>query len=788
MIGVGAALALLAATQGQALDVTAGVDRARVTVGQEVTLTIQVRAQGVDAPRFDLPPLSGFSVVGTRDAAEVALEGASGATRMALRALTLRAERPGRLTIGSVRVHVGDAVATTAPFTITVDSAASFPTAVLSAVAKTLLAAAPPPTRGDQVALSIVAPAAPAMVGHQLDVILTAWFPHRLRERLRRPPLLTLLTPENVWSYPPATPGGVVVSRQVHGLPMDLYAVHQILFPLSPGTIVIPPASVEYAVPVNFSFFSSEERYSLSTDSVSVAVQPLPDAGRPAGDQGVVAESLQIGVTVNPPEGRVGEPLEVAATLEGTGNVSLWPPPALRWPSGFRSYPEETTVRLESPGGHVAGTKSFRYLVVPDSAGVFLLPEVRYPYYDPSIRRYQVASIAARSFVAAQGSEPRAARASPALLEAGHRDWSDEWTSRLWPFGWLVVLIAPPLWFLLRLRRRAPAPTPAAPVEDDHGELATLERAFGILVQAHVADAYSRDGASLARALRAAGVERTLAEHVGRLRERLRGMRYGPRNSGDPHELTAELRQVLKALAHDSRGRRRSLSLGMGLLLLLSATAASRVPAQGTSAEALYQAGALSAAADSFSSRAAGDTLDPAHWYDLGATLYRSGEDGKAVAAWVMAERLAPRNGAIRRARDLLPPPDAASASLLDVGYLTPGEWWIIAAVLWLACWGVLLVSGGTRRILGASCGTLAITAALFGALEQRRDDRPLVVITSPRTPVRAAPYGPSSASLVLEPGAAAQVVDTFAGGRWLRIRRADGVNGWVLAIQVVRL
>lgn len=784
----GVCCALLALLQGQALDVTAAVDRARVPVGEEVTLTIQVRAQGVDAPRFDLPPLSGFSVVGTRDAAEVALEGASGVTRTAMRALTLRAERPGRLTIGSVRVHVGDAVATTAPFTIVVDSAASFPANALSAVARALLAAAPPPSRGDQVALSIVAPAAPAIVGHQLDVVLAAWFPRSLRERLRRTPLLTLLTPENVWSYPPAAPGSVVLSRQVRGQPMDLYAVHQILFPLSAGTITIPPGSVEYAVPVNFSFFSSEERYSLSTDSAVVAVQPLPEDGRPMDDQGVVAESLQLTVSVDPPEGRVGEPLEVATTLSGGGNVALWPPPVVRWPSGFRSYPEETTVRIESPGGHVGGTKIFRYLVMPDSAGVFLLPEVRYPYYDPSVKRYHVATLAARSFVASQSGEPRAARATPELLAPGDSDWSDALKAGLWPVGWIAILVLPPLFLYLRLRRRAPPPPAAEPEVHEPGELAKLERAFGILVQAHVTDAYSRDGASLARALRAAGVERTLAEHVGRLRERVRGIRYGPRTSGDPRELAAELRKVLKSLAHDTRGRRRRLSVGLGVLLLVMLAGARSGSAQGTSAEALYQAGALSAAADSFSDRAAHDTLDPAHWYDLGATLYRSGDDGKAVAAWVMAERLAPRNGAIRRARALLPAPDAASASLLDVGYLTPGEWWIVAAGLWIVCWGVLIVSRGAQRIAGASFGTLALTAAVLGGFEQRHDDRPLAVIASPRTPVRAAPYGPSSASLVLEPGAAAEVVDTFAGGRWLRIHRGDGVNGWVLASQVVRL
>ena len=783
----GLCLALLGALQGQGLDVTAAVDRARVEVGEEVTLTIQVRAQGAEAPQFDLPLLSGFAVVGTRDAAEVALEGTSGASRTALRALTLRAERPGRLTIGAVRVHVDGTVATTPPFTITVDSAASRPAAALSAVARTLLAAAPPPSRGDQVGLSIVTSPGPAEVGHQLDVILAAWFPRSLRERLRRPPLLTLLTPENVWSYPSSAPTDVVLSRDVHGQPMDLYAVHQVLFPLSAGNIVVPPGSVEYAVPVNFSFFSSEERYSLSTDSAIVPVLPLPAAGRVAGDQGVVAESLRLAVNVDPPEGRVGEPLEVSTTLAGGGNVSLWPPPALHWPSGFRSYPEETTVRIESPGGHIGGKKTFRFLVVPDSAGVFLLPDVSYPYYDPALRRYQVASIGPRSFVAAQGAEPRAARATPELLEPGRRDWSDALSRSLWPLGWLAILLVPPLGLWLRLRRREPRPAPAASRPTDVGELAVLERAFGTLVQAHVADAASRDGASLARALRAAGVERTLADHVGRLRERMRGIRYGPRNSGDPHELAAELRQVLHALADDTRGRRRRVSVGLGIVIL-ALVAARGGEAQGTSAEALYQAGALSAAADSFSRRAANDTLDAAHWYDLGATLYRSGEDGKAVAAWVMAERLAPRDGAIRRARDLLPAPDAASTSLLDVGYLTPGEWWIVAGALWIVCWGLLIASRGGRRIVAGSFGALAVTAALLGAFAQRRNDRPLVVITSPRAPVRAAPYGPSSASLVLEPGAAALVVDTFAGGQWLRIRRGDGVNGWVLASQVVRL
>src|SRR5690349_11731019 len=59
--------------------------------------------------------------------------------------------------------------------------------------------------------------------------------------------------------------------------------------------------------------------------------------------------------------------------------------------------------------------------------------------------------------------------------------------------------------------------------------------------------------------------------------------------------------------------------------------------AQTPSAEALFEAGALRAAADSFAARVARNPDDPAHWYNLGATLYRAGADGKATAAWTHA-------------------------------------------------------------------------------------------------------------------------------------------------------
>jgi len=786
---------VLAQGRGGALEVTASVDRTRLSIGEQLTLTIEVRAETSDIPRFELPALAGFAVLGTREATQVTLQGGAiqGVARSAARSLTLRAERAGTLTIGPVRVAVGREVAVTNPIRIVVDSGA-FPAAVLSPVGRALLTGARSPPRTDVVTASVIVPTDSVRVGTQVDVLLAAWFPRSVRERLRRPPMLTLQIPQNVWGYPPSMPPGVILSRQVHGQWMDLFAVHQVLFPLIPGLLVIPPGSVEYAVPVNFSFFSTEERYNLTTDSTALRVWPLPAAGRPAGDQGVVAQDLRVDVAITPAEAKVGEPLEAAITLQGTGNVPLWPAPEFGWPAGFRSYPEETTVQLASSSGHVGGTKTFRSLVVPDSDGTFLLPPVRYPYFDPSTRAYHVLNVPARSVVVGPGAEPRAARALPPLLESAGAAWADQIAGAMTPWGWLVVIGFPPLAAWWRTRRRAETPAAPAPAPvTEKSRLGILERAFSIVVTAHVPDAAGRDAESLTRALRAAGVDRGVAEHVGRLRERLRAARYGPRGggAGDAPGLAAELEQVLRSLEFDpgsARRRRVSLGRGGGLVLVLALVARGIVAAQGggTSAEALYQAGALRAAADSFAARAAGDTLNAAHWFNLGATLYRSGSDGKALAAWIRAERLQPRNGEIRRTRDLLPAPDAASEHLFVVGPLTPGECWLLAALCWLVGWFLWIAF--RQRVIVAVLAGVAVLALVLGAQERGRRSRPVAVVVDAGTAVHAAPYGGASASAVLQPGAAVLIVDSFAGGRWLRVRRTDGINGWILGGQVVRL
>src|SRR3989442_788728 len=209
---------------------------------------------------------------------------------------------------------------------------------------------------------------------------------------------------------------------------------------------------------MSFSVFKREERYSLRSDTVPVTVLPLPAAHRPADDQRVAARGLALDVGLEPPNGRVGEPFAMTATVSGSGNVALWPEPAIHWPRGFRPYPGETGMRITPRDGRIAGTKVFHYLVMPDSAGSFLLPEVRYPYYDLAAGGYPTAAVARRAPAAARGLEPRAARALPPLARGRAPGGGDGLARVFVPGGGLVLFVGPPLLVWLGRRRAAAAP------------------------------------------------------------------------------------------------------------------------------------------------------------------------------------------------------------------------------------------------------------------------------------------------------------------------------------------
>src|SRR6185437_2079856 len=235
-------------------------------------------------------------------------------------------------------------------------------------------------------------------------------------------------------------------------------------------------------------------------------------------------------------------------------------------PEDVRAYLERVDEQVGSTEGRVGGTKTFRYLVVPDSAGALTLPAVRYSYFDLATDRYQELALAAASVpVTARGETAAAAALPPALMEEDGPalSWS---LAHGVPDGlWLALLALPPL--LLALRGRLPSrPSrprrPAAAGSD----LRSAEAALDDLLRTLAPDPGRRFGPALGAAVRASGADAELAARVTAVRERLLARRYGPAPAaGEDAALAAEAHEVVRRLGGSLRGSR-----GPGVALLVA--------------------------------------------------------------------------------------------------------------------------------------------------------------------------------------------------------------------------
>jgi hypothetical protein len=775
-------LLALVAQQQQSLEGEMRADVDRVPVGGEIVLTIRARSVSADPIQIVLPPLAGLELVARSERSEVSA--GAGAGRTTVLELRLRGSMPGKWRIGPAKLRQGRFSLETEPIEIEVTGTTSVPSpsaSTLGANIQRLLAQSRPPKSGQQASVSIILSSASAFVGEQVDVVTAAWFPRELRLQLRRPPTVQTPSIDGVYSYPQRSPTGIAASRQVDGRWFDLFVVHQIVFPLTPGQIRVPPATLHYSVPLAFQFFSQEERYAVHSEPAHLEVKQVPAAGAPAAFAGGVGHGLTMERSLTPRSGRAGEPFTMDVVLRGEGNVALWPAPPMVWPSHLRAYTERVSDKIEIVSGKLGGAKTFRYLVIPDSARTAGLPTLVYAYFDPVTRSFAAAKAPAASYLVSPARDVAVSRASPAALMMSPKPAAASRLLNEIPV-WLMagLLLAPPVFVLVRRlpRRRKPDSVDGSRRSDPlaRGEAALANALSGLVP--HVADL---EGERLEAALRALGVDAELARNSVDLRDRIRIARYGPVSEGDRKSLVTELDELVIRLRQVGAADRTRRSL-TAVALLLSLMVPPAAAAQGLPPEQLYQQGALSAAATSFAQRTQLEPDVPAHWFNLGATRFRMGESGGALAAWSRAERLAPRDPSIRRALRLVPVPDSRSARALWVPPVTPEELLVLSGILWVAGWLGYAFTRRHRWLVVVIGGVLSAGGAQALAVWY---DRPLAIVTRDNA-IAVSPHELAPAVAPVQVGSVVSLLQQERG--WTMVRESGGKIGWLPLESVEKL
>lgn len=765
-----AALLVVALVQGGSPTLEASLDEDRVSVGEELSYTLRAVSHSPVPMHVTVTPFNGLEIVARSERTEVSsLIGEP--TRTTVLEVRLRAVRPGRWQIGPARAIQGRDTVEAAALVVDVMANRAATASTLNPRLKRLLDQARPPSAG-QAAVDLIVSADSVRVGEQVDVVTAAWFPRDLRLQLRRPPTLQPPVIDGVWSYPQSTPAGIAATRNVRGRWYDLFIAHQVVFPLLPGTVAIPRATLKYSTPVALQFFSQEERFALTSRADTLAVSALPESGRPADFTGAIGAGLRLDRRVTPAAARVGEGVAIELSLTGEGNTALWPSPEMRWAPGSRAYSDKVEERVGATDGRIGGTKTFRFLVVPDSVGALTLPAVSYAYFDLAAHGYRRATLPAASVPVAPGGEATASTALPPPLLRGTRPSLAWWLASGVPdWVWLVVLLTPPL--VLAAWNRRPTLRPRSS-QRPAGDLRSAEEELDAVVRSLVPDLHQRSGPGIAAAVRASGADSALAARVAAVRERLMSRRYGP-EAGAPDDaaLATEARELARRLGGSRRGW---AGRGAALIPLVAVLWSGAARAQTPSPESLYEDGSLRAAAEGFARRAQREPAVASHWYNLGAAYFRLGEDGRARAAWLAARRLAPRSNAVTQALRLTPPPDATSARWSWSPPVSPEELLLLGALGWLAGW-----VGWTRRPRVRERWVILLVfsaVSLVAGLGLRIWLREPVAVVLQRTTLRVSPHGLAPAVSALEAGSAIRIIRQAPG--WVMVEAPGSQRGWL--------
>lgn len=738
-----ALLAVLAQDPAPRLELT--VDRDRVTVGEEVSVTVRATSRSLEPLRVSVPTPDGFDEIGREERSEVAL--ATPPLRITSLVITLVAREAGEWTVGPVTGEQGRLTVEAPARTLQVLPAARSVEARLAGRLGGLMQRVPRPPVPGEPALTVVLSSDSVRPGDQVDVLTIAWFPRALRSTLRRPPALKAPALEGVWTVGPPEPLGGMLRETVRGVPYDLFVTHQTVFPITAGTVRVPPGTLTFLVPSAQQFPRFEERRVLESAPVTLHVAALPAERRPADFAG--ATGIDLALRVVPPTGtlRRGTGTAVEVQVEGAGNAALWPAPRIAWPPGVRAYEDRAVDQLVLREGRVGGKKRFRYTLVPDSAGRLPPVPVTFEYFDLAANAYRTLRGALPALVVQGGGSASVGRPSPPpLLRSAGPSPVARLGDVVPAWGWLGLFGLP---LALLLGRRLPRPSRrTAAATAGRGSDAELAATLEALVPGFAALAPGeRRRALAALGLPAAMVDRALAYLGARQRA----------DFGPPATRPVATATEADALARELRRWRR----GAAALLLVAGAAG---PLSAQSGEVLFQRGQVESAADSFAARVRRRPADAAQWYNLGAARYAMGDDGDAVAAWVRAQRLAPRAEAPRRALELLPAPDRFTERVRWVPPAAPGELLVLGGVAWVAGWILVAVRRRRRgRLLLAAGAVLAVGG---GALAWWW--RAPVRIVRHDTPLRVAP------------GARAEAVVTLPAGTAVRARRE--LPGWVLA------
>ena len=189
----------------------------------------------------------------------------------------------------------------------------------------------------------------------------------------------------------------------------DVFEKNVILVPIKTGKQKIGPFKISYYVRERrqrhrvgfddgffdddfFRGFFDETTYVPKTLSkyAQIDVLPLPEEGKPHNFSGTVGSYEMKVEAPSKKEYSIGEPINIKVSIVGVGDVYMIKEPFFEDVEGFKTFPAESSVKVDNLRKVLRGKKTFTKVFLPERQGELKLPDIVFNYFDPILKEYKI--------------------------------------------------------------------------------------------------------------------------------------------------------------------------------------------------------------------------------------------------------------------------------------------------------------------------------------------------------------------------------------------------------------
>jgi hypothetical protein len=182
----------------------------------------------------------------------------------------------------------------------------------------------------------------------------------------------------------------------IDGVPYKVYVVEKyMLVPQQSGTLKIKPmklelVKMEYEERI-FGFFKEwvqvPHKLQLTSGTKIVRVKPLPATGKPDYFSGAIGR-YDLDLIMENDTVRAGEPVTLHIKISGEGNLGLIELPEIHLPQDIEVYEPEIKNNVRKTLSGYKGSVEKVYTLIPQKSGKYIIPSVRFAYFDPRTEKY----------------------------------------------------------------------------------------------------------------------------------------------------------------------------------------------------------------------------------------------------------------------------------------------------------------------------------------------------------------------------------------------------------------